>query len=62
MDIKEFIAKVKIYNEGYHFEELIEALSYCVGCEDCPFAVECGEKRGSVFTCEEMLKKHLTTD
>lgn len=62
MDIKEFISKVKIYNEGYRFEALVEALAYCVGCEECPFAVECDENRESIFTCEEVLKKHLTTD
>ena len=64
MNIKEFINKVEIHNDGWHFESLLESLSYCIGCIDCPFFDECVEKRerGEIFSCEEMLKKHLTTD
>lgn len=62
MNIKEFINKVKIYNEGWHFDSLLEELAYCIDCEGCPFFNECAEKRGSAYSCEEILKKHLTTD
>lgn len=62
MDIKEFISKVKIYNEGWHFETLLEALAHCIECEGCPFFNKCAEKRGTAYSCEEMLKEHLTTN
>ena len=63
MTIKEFISKIEIFNEGWHFESLLESLAYCIGCEGCPFFDECtGQKEKSAYSCEEMLKKHLTTE
>lgn len=63
MTIKEFINKVEIYNEGWRFDSLLESLAYCISCVDCPFSDECEADGGrSAYSCEEMLKKHLTTD
>ncbi len=60
MDVKEFISKVALYNDGWGFEELCEALERCIYCEGCPLYKECQEPENKNISCADFLKKYLT--
>lgn len=63
MDIKEFINKATLNNDGWKgLEELCEALESCINCTFCPLYEECYKPENIKFSCADFLKKHLTID
>lgn len=60
MDIKEFIAKARLYNEDWSLEVLCEALEKCIYCNGCPLYKECHKPENKHISCVDILEKYLT--